>query len=518
MMAGPWEKYGTGPSGPWAKYAQPDKPSAVGQVASDAWQGFAAPFKKLGHDVAEDYRINTAAIGQKPPPIWDVRPELGSLSRTGGILMDALGLTSAPVNAVTNPIAGAISRTGLPMYSGSSFSMQGGPHFVPSRQLSQPEVQQQINSDLNLALAAVKPSSTMAIAPPNPGMYPPKPTPAAALQTLQDAKNAAYAATKSADVLYSPQGLQGMVKDMTSQLMKARMNPALHPKATAMLGQLHDVASSGNPLDLTGLDQLRQVIRRDVGTSGETGESFMGKIMSDGINSFINGAGPSDIITGDPANAANLIAKARNANTRFVKMDALTEALENAGYRTASTGSGGNIDNATRQAVNKVRQQIGNWTDAEQAAIDQTINGGSVQNLMRLFGKMSPEGNGLMTILNTGGAAASHGGTTPLTLAAIAAKRMANSATQNNVEDLLNLIANGGAPAAPVAKAPFLGIQSSRAPVGAAATASALGQLTGSQSGGQSPPAPPPIPGVSQGLSYRNTQPDLSGLLQGVGQ
>ena len=121
--------------------------------------------------------------------------------------------------------------------------------------------------------------------------------------------------------------------------------------------------------------------------------------------------------------------------------------MERAGLRAASTGSGGNIENATRQELRKIltsdRLRRG-FSPDELAAIKDAVVGTKGQNALRLLGKLSPEGNGLSLILHLLGGTMSGGATIPLAVGGMVAKRGADAMARNSAQIAEAMIANGG--------------------------------------------------------------------------
>jgi hypothetical protein len=280
---------------------------------------------------------------------------------------------------------------------------------------------------------------------------------------LEAARNAAYQAVDNVGLQFKPEAYDDLVGGIADEMAAARLNPMRHPKAASMLDDIRSLR--GKPTTLTELDQLRQVIRRDVASSSDEAERFFGQKMIRNIDEFIQAAGPDQVISGDPAQAATAIRTARDLHTRLKKLDTFEEALGKADLRAASTGSGGNVDNATRQNVRRVIETTRNLTPAERKAAERVVRGGPVQNTLRTIGKLSPQGNGLMTALGIGGAM-----TNPVlgipSLVGVGAKAVADAMTRGNTDDLLRLIINGGRPAARVAPSAVV-----RRPVSAAASA-----------------------------------------------
>ena len=272
-----------------------------------------------------------------------------------------------------------------------------------------------------------------------PAAKPPR-TPPVKVANLRSAKNAAYDAADQAGVSYAPAAFERLVDDVANDLQSARLNPARNPKAASMLEELQGM--KGQAPTLTQLDDLRQIVRRDV--AGSPSEKFFADRIIKQIDAFTDNAGPQDVLSGSAGDASTLIRTARDLNTRYRKVESVTTALDRAERRAGRTGSGGNVDNATRQNLDRILDTTPNLTAEEQAALRSIVMGGKGQNLLRQIGKLSPQGNGLMAGLNLG--AAAFGG--PLgaipAVAGLLAKLKADRITSDKVRKLIELMAAGG--------------------------------------------------------------------------
>jgi hypothetical protein len=269
------------------------------------------------------------------------------------------------------------------------------------------------------------------------------------LQQLQAAKTAAYKAVDNAGVRYTPQAFSNAVDEIAAQAATDNLNPVRHPKAASMLKDLQDqakevAAGETPPPTLTQLDQLRQVISRDVARAPDPAERFFGKKMIAGLDAMVEGAKPEDLTGADPQTAADLIANARDMNTRFRKVETVTNAVSKAELRAASTGSGGNANNAIRQNLRGVLEKGRNFTPDERNALTTAVTGTPVQNALRMAGKLSPEGNGLMLAGHLTAGALSHGTSIPVAVAGIAAKAVADGMTRQSVQKVIDLMSVGG--------------------------------------------------------------------------
>jgi hypothetical protein len=264
---------------------------------------------------------------------------------------------------------------------------------------------------------------------------------APSLDELTAQKDAAYKAVDSSGATYTADEYYGLVDDIISSMARSRFNPRLQPRAAVMLDELSDMANqkAGYAPSLSELDDLRQVIGRDVSSSSDPGERRMGQIMRQQIDAFIEKAGDSaDII------------RARDLNTRLSKLRALDGLDDAAADRAAVTGSGGNVNNTTRQNVVRFKNNMKNLTQAEQEAAQRVIDGTPTGNFLRQVGKLSPEGNGVMLGGHLLASGATGGASNIVAGGGFVAKRVADAMTRRNVQELRDLIASGGDAAAEV--------------------------------------------------------------------
>lgn len=276
----------------------------------------------------------------------------------------------------------------------------------------------------------------------------PKPVP---LDELQAAKTRAYQAVDDAQVQFSDKAFNDLIDGVRDELKAAKISPRRHPKAFDMLQEMEE--SRGSMPTLTQLDQLRQVIRRDLGRSTDEAEQMFGQKMIANIDEFIDAAGPEQLVSKGGTMPGPVIRAAREANMRFKKVEEVEDALERATLRTGSTHSGGNIDNATRQELRRVLEKSRNLSPEEDAALREIVMGSPAQNVLRTVGRMSPTNGGWMALggallptATAGAGLGPIGGALPI--AGFAAKSIADRMTRQKVTNLLGLMGRGGKPAA----------------------------------------------------------------------
>lgn len=264
------------------------------------------------------------------------------------------------------------------------------------------------------------------------------------LSQLKQSAKAAYDAADNAGVIIKPTGLQQLATDVKTDLANFGYHPELQPRISVVLKEM-DRLGQGNTT-LKGVDVLRR-IADSARKSMDPSEKALGNKIIEKIDDFVGNLRPADVIAGDPMKGSNALKQARSLWGRVAKNERLINAVESAELRAASTGSGGNVENATRQNVRKLLEKGRGYTGDEKAAMEEIIKGTPGQNILRLAGKLSPSGNGLMAALGVGGAMAN-----PMigaaSLGGMGAKFLADQGVARGVQALDELIRSGGNAAA----------------------------------------------------------------------
>lgn len=261
----------------------------------------------------------------------------------------------------------------------------------------------------------------------------------------EDLSSAATAARKAADdagAAYTPQLVNKINATVTQKLTDLGYDPALMPGAAPVVNRLQQL--DGQNVTLTGLDTLRKVASNGYIPGNKTNNKAIAQII-ESIDEAIDAAGQNsgDVLMGAGDDAARAIKEARSIETRAFKDERIAGALREAEGRAAASGSGGNVDNATRQELRKALKRGRGWTPDEKAALEKAIGGTGVQNALRLAGKLSPSGNGLMAALGIGGTMVNPA-VGALALGGMGAKAVADGMTGKNVEVLRAIIRAGG--------------------------------------------------------------------------
>lgn len=253
------------------------------------------------------------------------------------------------------------------------------------------------------------------------------------VENLKALKTEAYRAADRAEIVFPKQQTNRIITRAAKALDEADFVPEVDLQTKAAFDVLTKQASK--PLTMGQLDKLRQGLwRRYNADKSQVAILDMIDAIDDTIQTSTQGG--------------ELMAAARLANSRFKKAELLDDAFTKAADQTASTGSGGNIVNKYKQAVTSIinNPKKAKWfSEQEITVMREFVRGGTRENLLRLGGKLSPSGNGLMAALNLG-AVAVDPTMLAVTAGASGAKALSDRAAIQGAANLQRMIATGQAP------------------------------------------------------------------------
>lgn len=267
---------------------------------------------------------------------------------------------------------------------------------------------------------------------------------------LKVASKAAYKEADEAGVIFTPAGLQRVAREAEESLAEFGFDKILHPQAARALERLNEVAN-GN-VTFKGMDVLRKVTKA-AANSPKDEERAVAMMIIDKIDDLMENSRQFERLTGDADQAAAAIKRARDFWGRARRTELIEDAIVRAERRAGSTGSGGNIDNATRQNLRGILdnpRKARMFTEAERKQIEQVVVGTKGLNTLRRLGKLSPEGNGLMLMGHILAGVAS-APVNPMGTALVGAsgavgavsKRLADRGTNRAVNRLLDDVSSG---------------------------------------------------------------------------
>ncbi|MBX8825245.1 hypothetical protein [Ochrobactrum sp. SFR4] len=268
-----------------------------------------------------------------------------------------------------------------------------------------------------------------------------------ALPTADDLKSAAAAAYQRADdagVVYSKQGIERIRDALVKDFADFGYHPELQSGAKVALNEVNRLV--GSDVTLKGLDTARKIAGNAYQVGNKSNNALTAKI-ADALDGLAMNPQSGEVLTGNSAVASEALKEARGLYGQARKLETVNNLMERAGLRAAPTGSGGNIENATRQELRKIlntdKLKRG-FNPQELEAVKKAVIGTKGQGLLRLAGKLSPEGNGLTLLLHLLGGSATGGATLPLAGVGMIAKRGAEALSGSNARLAEAVIASGG--------------------------------------------------------------------------
>ena len=396
----------------------------------------------------------------------------GSVLTAGGLAKNGLTLAGRGGTAAMTGLKGLLARAGLMGLEGEVFnkvsSMGYDQEYVPGLGVAAGAGGQVAGEGLSAGLSKILGAFNKA--PQQMGV-----------DELKSAAQAAYSKADQAGVIYKPEAVKRISDALKGEFADFGYHPELQSGAKVALGELDRIG--GQNVTFKGLDTARKVAGNAYQPMNKSNNALTAKVAS-AIDDLVQNPQAGDILAGDNAAASAAIKEARDFYGRSAKLEKVQYLLDKAGLNAGSSGSGGNIENATRQQLKTLLTNPKNtrgFKPDEVKALKKAVLGDATQNTFRLAGKLSPQGNGLMLAIQALAAGATGGATVPLAVAGMGAKKVAETMTQANVRKLQSLIASGGVKIPQVKNAAQKAIEGNKDAIIRALMMS--GVLAGSQAG-----------------------------------
>jgi hypothetical protein len=268
------------------------------------------------------------------------------------------------------------------------------------------------------------------------------------IDEVRDAASKAYAAADASGVAYTPQMIQRVEQDAIKRATDMGYHPKNQPGVDVALGELKRLADQN--VTLKGVDTARKLISGGYIPGNKQNNAMLTGIIDD-LDTAVMNTKPGDVLMGNAKAGSEALDTARDFYHRGAKADKVEGLLDRAGIRAAKSGTGGNVDNTTRQEISKIlldNKQMRGFTPDELGMARAAVEGTPGQNVLRQVGKLSPTGSGLMLAIQSVMAGASGGASIPLAGAGYAAKLAADHMTKRRVDDLMQIILAGGSKSA----------------------------------------------------------------------
>jgi len=269
------------------------------------------------------------------------------------------------------------------------------------------------------------------------------------VEDLRGMKGELYREAEAVGLRVSQPSWSRFVWDWTDEANRLGFSARSHSTIANALDEAGDMMGAANTPTLQNMDRLRQMLRATKPEEREIGRQLIEK-----LDDYIDGLGmrPGDVISGDPARAADLIRRARDMNGRYRKGELIEQIFERARDTSKGVFTSASMSTALRQEFRNLLRSnprtgpLRFFTKAEIASIRAVVRGGSMANLMRWMGKLSPRG-GLSVLLSPAASQFAVGG--PVGFAALPAlgevgRAAGNRLTTSAAMNVSRMIRAGG--------------------------------------------------------------------------
>ena len=262
-------------------------------------------------------------------------------------------------------------------------------------------------------------------------------------QTLDQIANDRYARLQESGIELQNDKFVDQMGQIAKDLRKEGYTPKAYPK---IAGAIEELTSTAQPKDWTELQALRKMIRAGQ-TSTDPSEKRLASILLDKYDDYLLNVPRQDIAAGDAKNLGSLWNEAKDAYSRMKKSEVFEDMLEAAQLdRSKFTQSGyeNSMANQLRQLA-KNDKKLRLFNKDEQDAIKEAAKGGTVQNLLKLYGRFAPTGpvGGLFA----GGASVLEPTIgLPFTAGAAGSRMAATRMRESSIENLANMMRLGRVP------------------------------------------------------------------------
>jgi hypothetical protein len=273
---------------------------------------------------------------------------------------------------------------------------------------------------------------------------------------IKAASRGLYQHPDVAAVQIHPTAVSDLADSISSDLQHGQnsgFRPANEPKVFNAVEELNTAAKENRPATVADIDNVRQVLgglAKEKDAIGQpTRQAAAASRAIDQVNDFLPNLKQPDLLAGDAAKANDILGEARANWAAYKKASQVQNLAGNAELNAASSHSGANIQNATKQAFKPLLKndgaKVASWSPEETNALNSIVRGTWTGHAARAAGNVLGGGGGLGMLLGAG--AGYEGGGVPGAIAGAAAgrafKMIGNRSTLNAVQHLDTLIRSG---------------------------------------------------------------------------
>lgn len=275
--------------------------------------------------------------------------------------------------------------------------------------------------------------------------FAPKAIAAPTVEQLGDAAKTAYNHPTVAALELNPSSTAYTAGKITDGLNKSGFRELNAPQTYGLVKELK------TPLGVTAkvadIQSVRTALGKVAGNFANPIEQQAANKAIRGIDDYLANLKPFDVAKGDAKAAASILNEAKGNYAAMKRSERFDSAEYRAELNAGSAHSGGNINNATRQAIKSILlspTKRRGFSDEEIKMMEKVVKGTATGNAMRLVGKvLATTGMHGAGVLAGSVAAAPHTGGLSLLapVAGLAAKKIGNASTARAIRKLDDAIA-----------------------------------------------------------------------------
>lgn len=251
-----------------------------------------------------------------------------------------------------------------------------------------------------------------------------------------------YDKAKQSGVQFDTNKFADEMFDIGKQLRAEGYTPKAYPGISSVLEEMTNVQ---NPKDFTELQAIRKMIQGQQ-KSADPETRRLASILKDDFDNYLLNAPDAHITTGTKE-GTKLWSEARNSYSRLKKSEIFDDMLQNAELdKSKFTQSG--AENSMAQQLRQLAKndkKMRTFTLEEQDAIREAAKGGSVQNMLKFYGKFAPTGP-VSSIFSGGATVYEPLIGVPFAMGAAGSRKAAEAIRANAIENLGARMRLGQAP------------------------------------------------------------------------
>lgn len=208
------------------------------------------------------------------------------------------------------------------------------------------------------------------------------------IKKLKELSNKNYKIAENAGISLRPEKYQSKVSEIENMLNKKGYRERLYPQVKIVLDELKSVI----PKNLEDLEISRRVAKK-AAMSTDPAEARLGWKIVNKIDDFMENLSGKDISSGNAKEAIPALSEARKLWKKSKKAEIIEGYIEEARNAQSQYSQSG-LENALRVKFRKLANNpkiLKQFSPNEQKVILSIVRGDSSQNILRLFGKLSPD-------------------------------------------------------------------------------------------------------------------------------